>query len=495
MNRRQPPSPDPNRRPARPAAGRPIAGREPARSNQPGRPYAAAPGSAGPRPYAAEPASGQGRKPLTAERLMQIERRKARTRAFFLAIFVMMIMLVTVVLIIKVMQKAKPRPRFIFIQQGELAHTTQSAGLILRDEVIFNAPVSGLLKPMATEGSRAAKGQKLALVIPADKESQLKELQKCEKDIVDLQTELMNNGKGAGAQAIFDESAASLASVVNLVRSDIAKGSLANLSAYSASIAVILEQRTTKLMTIDFNDSRLNTLEQTKSNLEKSLGLASGTLTCAQPGIVSFKLDGLETVLKQDLGLKISAEDYRKYISQAQARLSASTKVTKDQPVLRISSNLSQTLVFLLPNTDATQYKVDDFISINIPAEGQTLANCRVLRSEAVGSDDLLVVRTDRKVEWLSDRRIVQAELTLSTSKGLKVPVSALINHDASAARASLMIVSGGYTRLCQVDVVDYDREYAIIKAIDTEKYKPDVSSILVVNPKSIEAGVFIGND
>lgn len=473
MNRKQPPAP-------RDYAPRPGTGRSAPRPPAPARAPAAD--------------AAHRRKPLSADRLIRIERRKARNRALFLSIFVMATMLVTVVLIIAVMQQAKPSPRFIFIQKGVLAHTVQSTGLILRDEVVFNAPVSGLLKTMVTDGSRAAKGQKLALVIPADKEAQLKDLQKCEKDIVDLQTELMNDGKGAGAQAVFDESAASLAAIVNLVRGDISKGSLANLSAYSTSVAVILEQRTTKLVDIDFNDSRLDTLKATKVNLEKALGLASGTLTCSQPGIVSFKLDGLEEILTQDLAATIGTADYKNYISQTLTRTAASSTVTKDKPVLRISSNLSQSIVFLLPNTDASQFKVNDFISILVTADGLTLDNCRVLRSEAAGTDALVVLKTDRKVEWFSDRRTIQAELTVSSSTGMKVPVSALIDYNAPAAQAKLMIVTGGYTQTCLVDVVDIDREYAIVKAIDTEEYKPEISSILVVNPESIGEGDFIGN-
>ncbi len=448
--------------------------------------HAAARTSNSPRP--------ENRPPLSAERLIRIERRKARNRAIGLSIFVMAIMLVTVLLIIAVMQQARPRPRFMFIQEGELAHTVQSTGLILRDETVFNAPASGLLKPMTTEGSRVAKAQKLALVIPADKEEQLSALQKCEKDIVDLQTELMNSGKGIGAEAVFDESAASLTSIVALIRSDVNKGTLANLNAYATSISVILEQRTTKLMTIDFNDSRLDTLKEAKAGLERSLGLDSGTLVCEKPGIVSFKLDGLESALSQAAAATLTVSDYQKYIGQRATVPAVSQTVAKDQPVLRISSSLSQCLMFLLPDVDASLYKVDDLIKINIPADGITVENCRIIRSETSGSSALVVFKTDRKVEWLSDRRMVQAELPVSATLGLKVPASSLIDYDSKTGQASLMIVIKGYTRICKVDVIDQDREYAIIKAIESETYKPEVSTVLVANPDSIEAGESIDN-
>ncbi|HBP38049.1 MAG TPA: hypothetical protein DD640_04790 [Clostridiales bacterium] len=446
-----------------------------------------------PTPHAS-PDSNASRQAKSLERLARIERRKARNRAFFLAFFVMATMFVTIILIISIMRQAKPNPRFMFIQEGELVHTVQSKGLILRDELTLSAPASGLLKPMATEGSRAAKGEKLALIIPADKEDQLRELQKCEKDIVDLQIELMNKGKGAGAQAIFDESAGSLETIVNLVRADISRGTLANLSIYAASISVVLEQRSEKLATIDFNDSRFDALEMTRKSLEDALGLSVGTLKSTQSGIISFKLDGLESILSLDRCHTLTADEYRSYIEYQAPPVGDIRTVTQDQPVIRILSGLNQCLVFLLPDTSASLYKVNDTISVAVPADGLVISNCRVLRSETAGSDALVVVRTDRQVERLSDRRTVIAELTVATTKGLKVPTASLIEYDAATKQAGLMLVIEGKTRFCQVKVIDQDREYAIIKAIPSEKYQPAVSSVLVVNPESIEAGELIGN-
>jgi len=431
---------------------------------------------------------------LPAERLIRIERRKARNRAITLSIMVMAIMLVTILLIITVMKQAKPNPSLIFIQEGKLVHTVRSTGLLIREEQVFTAPTAGLLKTLVTEGSRAAKGQKLAMVIPEGKESQLADLFKCENDMISLQTELMNTGKVPGAQAIYDESAATLNTIVNLIRSDITRGSLANMSAYATNIQVVLEQRTTRLMTIDFKDSRIDTLKAKKDSLEKSLGLDAGLLICQQPGIVSFRTDGLETVLTPAAVEELTAGQIADYLRQGKVTGLNDGTVLKDEPVMRISANHQQFIAFLIPNTDAGLFEVDTVTEIILPDDGLTIPNSRCVRSVASGSDALVVFKTDSKVERLSDRRTINAELALSVTTGLKVPVSALIDYDSDLSQASLMIVSGGYTRRCLVDVVDLDREFAIIQAIETEQYKPAVSTVLVVNPTSIEAGEFIGD-
>ena len=477
---------DPARRPGRKphpgirsvAPGQPDRAAHPGQSGQPGQP-----GQTG----------GTGSR-MSADRLRRIERRKARNRAIWLSVFVIGIMFLTVVMIITIMQRTRPKPRFQFIQQGEITHTVRSKGLILRDEQVFTASSSGTLKALATEGSRAAKGQKVALIIPPNRESQLLELQKVEKDIVDLQNDLMNSGKGAGAKAIFDESKAQLSTLVNLVRSDAGREDLSSLHAYQTSMEVVMDQRNTRLLAIDFKDARLEQLKSAKSSLEKTLGLAAGTLICQKPGILSFRLDGLESRLTTDLGKSLTYSDFQTYRDTSAAQLNGKRAVESGQPVLRITSSLSQLLCFELKDTRADRFEVGKVYELAVPQDGITIPNCVVLRSEQQNDQLFVVFQTDRKVEWLSDRRTLEAELTVSKTTGLKVPVNAIQNLDPESHVGQLMIVQGGYTRICQVLVKDQDRTFAIIEALAGQTYKPEVSTVMVLNPTAIEEGEFIGN-
>lgn len=428
-----------------------------------------------------------------AERLAQIEKRKARNRAFSLVILVLFIMVITVFAIIVVMRQAEPSPRFVFLQEGELERAVTVTGLIARDEQVFHAPTDGLLKPLAAEGSRAARGQKLALVIPDGRENELIQLQKCERDIIDLQNELMQQGKGAGARAIYDESAVSLASVINLIRNDLTQRELGNLSAYQTALSIILEQRTARMMSIDFNDARLDTLKQTKEALEASLGMDAATLICQKPGIISYKMDGLESEWTTTTLQSALVSDIQKQIENSQALLTVPDEIKKDQPVLRIASGLYQSFAFILPGNQTAAFPVDSLHEIKLIDDGVLVEHCQVVRIEKTQEDTLIVFRTDRRIEWLNDRRLIRAELTLERTQGLKVPYSALIDHDEENHQASLMIVVGGFTRICQIGVVDYNHESAIIEALESEVYQPQIATLLVVNPESIEAGEFIG--
>jgi len=429
----------------------------------------------------------------SAERLRRIERRKARTRAIWMGVVVLAIMFVTVVIILELMQGAKPKPRFQFIQAGEISHTIPATALILRDETVFNTQTGGTLKPLTSEGNRAAKGQKVALVIPANRDNDLRQLQKTEKDIVDRQNELMDSGQGTGAKSIFTESRAQLATLVNLTRSDSGRGDLSSLHSYKISMDAIIEQRNTRLLAIDFKDVRLDQLRVTKANLEKQLGLDSGTIVCQQPGIVSFRLDGLES-LDVASGISLTYQDFQKHLAAAPERLELKTTVKAGDPVLRIISSLGQVLALEVEGINASNFEIGKTYDVSLPKDGIRIENCTVLRSEQQDKNTFLVLKTDRRIEWLADRRSVDTILTYSSSAGMKVPRNAVYDQDEASGTGSVMLVVGGYTRSTKVKIIDQDGEFAIIEAIEGQEYKPEVSAVIVLNPTVIEAGEFIGN-
>ncbi len=445
----------------------------------------------------------------SVERLMRIERRKARSRAVFISTLVLTIMLLMSLAILFVMQKTKPRPQFLFIQNGELTHSVEGRALILRDDSVLSAPADGLLKPIADEGTRVARGQKLALVIPTGLETQLEELQKCELDITDLQNELMNQGKGAGARAIYNESAVALSAIVNLIRSDMLTGDLSSLPTYTASLSVIIDQRSGKLATIDFHDARLDQLLAQKTGLEQSLGLASGTLLSDRPGVVSFHLDGYEAIFNEASIETLSIDQYRDALKTLKSETTAVSTVKSGTEVLRVTSGLRMYLAVYLNDIQSGSLDENSEYLLRVAADGTEIEGCKIVRSESDSDGTLVIFSADRKIEWFADRRSFQTEVAISTTKGMKIPRVALIDFDPQLRTADILIVNGGYTRQVTVDIVDYDREYVIIAAQEDETIsessedtsnpdlaiKPTPSTVIVVNPDSIAAGEFIGDE
>jgi len=426
-------------------------------------------------------------------KLRAVGRRKERSRIITLLFFVLIIMVFTVFIILSIMKKTSPKPQFMFIQNGILEHTLGASGVIIRDDVVMKSPANGTVKPLIEEGNRVSYGQDIAIIIAPGAEESLAVLKNCEQQISDLQRSLIIQGKGPGARFIYDETDKDIAELIDLARKDTIKGSLLNMASYEDSILVLLERRDTRLLSIDFKDSRLNELKTQKAKLEKNLGLLSGTMNSKTSGIVSYHLDGQEEQIATKDILSLTVEQYQKFVNDSKIYLTTEKAVSSNESILRITSGFYQYFAFLLQNTSEDSFKIGDISSIKIPLDGTIIQNCQVVKSIPVDKNLLIVFQTDRQLDHLSDRRIFQADITLKSTNGLKIPFSSIINFDKDKMTGAIMIVSSGYTRLSNINIIDYDREYAIIESVKDQQYSPAANGYLVKNPESIKEGENIG--
>lgn len=426
-------------------------------------------------------------------KLRAVERRKTRSRSITMTIIFLVILIFTVFLILNIMKKVSPKPQFMFIQNGRIEHVIGATGLLVRDDVLMKSPADGTLKPLIEEGNRASFGQDVAIIINKGSEQQLLALENCEQQISELQKELINKGKGAGAKVIYEEADKDIAQLVNLARKESIQDSLINMDSYEASIEVMLERRNTRLLSIDFSDARLNALKTQKAGLEKALGLFAGTIKSRTSGIVSYHIDGLEEQIDITKILSLTLQQYRNFIRDSKIKLTADDAVTKNEPIIRITSGIYQYIAFLLTNTSQSSFRINSYHTVKVPLDSATISNCQVVKAIPSGKDLFIIMKTDRQLDRFSDRRVIQADISIKTTEGLRVPVSSIINFDKNSNTGEIMIVSGGYTRKAKITIIDYDREYAIIDSVKGEEYAPSLYGYLVKNPESIEEGENIG--
>ncbi|MBO4495011.1 MAG: hypothetical protein J5752_04045 [Clostridiales bacterium] len=384
------------------------------------------------------------------------------------------------------------KPKYAFVTEGTIEHTIGAKALILRDEHVTLSTHSGTLLSQATEGSRVSMDQVLAMVIPEGMESTLTELRNVERQIVDIERELMAKGKGEGAKAIFDEINAEISPIISTVRKDTILGNLTNMNSYSSSIRVLMETRDTNIESIDFDDEQLLVLQRTQQALKSQLQSKAATVKAEMSGIVSYKLDGHENDV--DLSQLMSMMDYQftDLLKKCGSIISGDLSVKEKEPVLRIVQNDVQYLACTVKGATLSDFQLESEHVIRIPAEGISISGCRVIRASYAEEGLFVLFETNNQVERLLDRRTVDIEIvqkkSKEQSKGLKVPVSSLVNPDYDRGVASIYVNESGYARSYTVLVIDHDREYAIIAPVD-EQSVPSISTIVITNPSTVKVG------
>jgi|GEM_PF-917317 len=421
--------------------------------------------------------------------MAKMRKRDSLRAAFnaFLSILILTGMMIIAVLYVEDYVSAKPT--YAFATQGTIEHTIGANALVVRNESVINSTHTGALLAQATEGSRVAKNQLLALVIPDGMESTLTDLQNVEQQIVDIERQLMNQGKGVAAKAIFTETNEEIHPIITTIRQDALLNNLNNMTSYSSSIRVLMEKRDANLKDIDFEDEQLNTLRNSESNLRTQLKNRANSISADEPGIVSYKLDGQEEIITLDLLMNMVDTKCDQLIKESSSIITGDLQIKQNEPVLRIVQNDEQYFACLLNNASMDEFKEDSVHVIRIPSEAISIADCIVIRC-AVTRDGLMVVfKTSNQVERLLDRRTVDIEIVQTSTSGIRVPVSSLADADYDRGIATIYVNESGYAKGYTVQVKDYDREYAIIAPIDDKQTVPSISTIVITNPRTVKEG------
>ncbi|MBR3058535.1 MAG: hypothetical protein IKG93_11285 [Clostridiales bacterium] len=381
------------------------------------------------------------------------------------------------------------KPKYAFATEGTIEHTIGAKALIIRDETVYKSTHTGSLLTQATEGSRVAVKQVLAMVIPEGMESVVTQLREVEKKIVDIERELMEKGKGEGAKAIFNEINAEISPIISTVRKDAILRNLSNMTSYSSSIRVLMEKRDSNIENIDFKDEQLNVLKSTQNTLKSQLMTQANKVEADRPGIVSYKLDGHENDL--DLSQLMTMMDYKftELIKKCNSVISSDLDIKADEPVLRIVQNDVQYLACTIEGATISDFQLESKHVIRIPSEGVTISDCKVIRASYAEDGLFVLFETNNQVERLLDRRTVNIEIvSKKKSTGIRVPVSSLVNPDFNLGFASIYVNESGYAREYAVIVIDYDREYAIISPVEGQSV-PNLSTIVITNPSTVKVG------
>lgn len=452
-----------------------------------------------PIPQAAIPMKGEESKssanPTPNEIRKKSSRRKALVNSGVAVALVLAGVLVLLFVVHHLFDYFAVKPNLEFVTNGTIEHTIGSRAIIVRNESVITSDHGGDFVTQAAEGSRVAAGQSIAMVVPADMQTVVENLRSTQSQISDVQQELIANGLAEGADVIYSDIDQSLNPIINMLRIDSIEGNLSELSSYSSSISVLLNQRELELADLDFDDERLRTLRSDERGYESQLQNRASVINATEPGIVSFKLDGLETVLNYEVLLNADPGTINDYINNAVGVITSDLVVEAGDNVARIASNQDQYIACFLNESDAPSaaFEVGSQHTIIVGSEGLSIGKCVVERIQSVSNGNYLVVfSTTRYVEDLLDIRSVDIEVVITETRGLRVPSSSLVNPDYDRGIASLYINDQGFCSEIGVLIVDYDREFAIVTPMGDGSV-PNLQTVYITNPSSVRPGDQVG--
>jgi len=355
---------------------------------------------------------------------------RAVRNGFLAAVMVVLAVFVLVFVVHHLYNYIAEKPNYSFVMAGSVEHTIGAKAMIVRDENVITSGIGGDLVTQITEGSRVAKQQRLALVVPSKLESVVSDLRNVQQQISDVQQELITRGEVSEAESVYDSYDDNLVSVIDNIRQDAMSGNLSDLSTYYASLSVILDEREDELAKINFDDERLNVLRSDEKVYENQLEREATKVYATKPGVVSFRLDGHEDALNYDSFLGMELSEVKKMINSVQGPITSDLNVKENEAVARIAQNDEQYLAVYLSseNAAASDFAVGTLHDINVRSEGVAIEDCEVVRAEEDNNGTLIVFRTTRYVEDLLDLRSCDIEIVITEYSGMRVSMTSLVD-------------------------------------------------------------------
>ncbi|MGI6546253.1 MAG: HlyD family efflux transporter periplasmic adaptor subunit [Fastidiosipilaceae bacterium] len=423
-------------------------------------------------------------------KLNHIERERERSRTITLSVLVGLALIAMIGMIVLLTGGRTERPQLEFINRGVIERSEAATALIVREETLLVTPADGTLNKTIEEGGRVRKNGRICAVTSSLMEDKLQELYGVEDEIALRQNQLMRLGDYKDVSAVYNQSEAELSAILNALRGDAASNQLEDFLPYQVATDLILTDRKTALLNTDLRSEELRTLIDKRAELLSELEEASESIYAPAAGIISYMTDGLEDELDFENAQNMTVDELSDYLRSPDKLYPLGREIEEGQPAARLITNIRQYLIVWAPNLKSTYFDQNQksALDFRLDNEGYVIEDCVIDRIVPDGEGTMIVLRTDRQMNELQDRRVVTGSLRTSFVKGLKVPKDAVIKNAQDSSLGWIMVGRQGYTVRVPIRILDSDRTHSIIEVTDPKD--PIIEgTIVVVNPEHVKEG------
>ncbi len=428
---------------------------------------------------------------LAAQRFARSRRKRVRLLA--VAFLVMVTLVFAVWSVVFILTSDKEATRLAFLTRGSVGQTQTVSLAFLGEGQEIMAPGAGILLPLVEEGDRVARDVKIALLVSPDRESQiqrygaLREAYYARLFVVSGFADLVRHPQALSpADSRLREAITALAGATD-------KGDMAG--ALQAFDFLFPHSRAEAALFVG-QDDQLDQLASEMEALRVLFESDAGTSVLRAPltGLVSFILPSFPShyeAIKEDPLLHMEA-----LASQIhQPRDLRYQMVQAGGIVARVQRFSGRSLVAFLPGQQAEDLDLRRGSKLDLFREGDGLdwQACELTSLDRLEEGLLLKLSYEDWSGYQPSRLAFQdVQLQLADQKGLRLPLTSLMNLDLDRGRARLMRVTGGVTAGLEVRILASDGRYAIIEAVDGSGRPLGESDLYVVNPWTTEEGLLI---
>lgn len=376
-----------------------------------------------------------------------MEKKIRKGRVFAVVLILSLVFIYAVYLVAKLVQN--PTNTFM-VTNGKISQEESDIGYIIREETVVKGQnyKNGMVK-IKNEGEKVAKGDSVFRYYSSGEEE-------LKNKIAELDVEI---------QSLMQNEKSSFPSDVKLLESQIEKeldsiygvNNAQKIQEYKKNINSYI---TKKAKISSPSNSRLKELLSQREEYENRLTSDSENVNAPESGIVSYRVDGLESVL--------TTEDFTKFNKNflQDLKLKTGQTVASSEEAGKIINNYQCYIVFNSDTNEAKSSKVGDTIKIRVQNSDTVKASVENIIDEDDGSKTITVKITN-DVEKLIAYRKISFDIIWWDAEGFRIPNEAIKEENGLSY---VVRNRNGYYNKMLVKILKQNDEYCIVRQYKTEE-------------------------
>ena len=376
-----------------------------------------------------------------------MEKKIRKGRVFAVVLILALVFIYAVYLVAKLVQN--PTNTFM-VTNGKISQEESDIGYIIREETVVKGQnyKNGMVK-IKNEGEKVAKGDSVFRYYSSGEEE-------LKNKIAELDVEI---------QSLMQNEKSSFPSDVKLLESQIEKeldsiygvNNAQKIQEYKKNINSYI---TKKAKISSPSNSRLKELLSQREEYENRLTSDSENVNAPESGIVSYRVDGLESVL--------TTEDFTKFNKNflQDLKLKTGQTVASNEEVGKIINNYQCYIVFNSNTNEAKSSKVGDTIKIRVQNSDTVKASVENIINEDDESKTI-TVKIANDVEKLIAYRKISFDIIWWDAEGFRIPNEAIKEENGLSY---VVRNRNGYYNKMLVKILKQNDEYCIVRQYKTEE-------------------------
>lgn len=371
---------------------------------------------------------------------------------------------------------------------GKIEETQNIDGVFIRNEELILSPETGNCVMDAVDGEKVPAFFRIASVVKNVPVSTYEELKTKELEITRAQNAQKENVNMFSSD-IKKLDSEIIEEVKNLAQQSI-RGSLVESYNSLSSIDRIVYRKSDIFGDSSKSAAYINKLKSEKAAIQSKLNNNIKEIRTKSSGLISYAIDGYETVLTPEVIRNITPKELEKITTKETNRDFNVIDATKGNPIAKLVKDLDSHMVTAIDEKYCKALQLDKNVTLRINDTGLNIEAKIVYSSDIIDGKRIIAFKFDTGLNETVGLRRVNADIILSSYTGLKVPYSSLQNIDTKNKTAMITLVKGHTAAIKKVRIVGMNESAVIIDNLEGEKTNTiALYNTYILNPKNIQEG------